>query len=85
MVEQIGTGRQMSTGGMEETFAKMKGPKGAAPKMPKKLGNDTKIISKASVTLGMFLQLFQAHPVILLITTLTILKAQEKTLVTKVI
>ena len=40
MVEQIGTGRQMSTGGMEETFAKMKGPKGAAPKMPKKLGND---------------------------------------------
>ena len=33
----------------------------------------------------MLLQLFQVHPVILLTMTLTILKAQEKTLVTKVI
>lgn len=40
MVEQVGVGRQMSTGGMEETFTKMKGPKGVAPKMPKKLGNN---------------------------------------------
>ena len=40
MVEQIGVGRQTTTDGMEETFAKMKGPKGMAPKVPKKLGNN---------------------------------------------
>ena len=47
MTEQIGTGRQMAGGGMEETFAKMKGPKGMAPKMPKKLGRNkhTQVIS----------------------------------------
>ena len=59
MVEQIGTGRQMSTGGMEETFAKMKGPRGVAPKMPKKLGNNTKTILKASITLEMFSSCFK--------------------------
>jgi len=37
MVAEIGTGRQ-TDGGLEQTFAQMKGPKGAAPKLPKKLG-----------------------------------------------
>ena len=53
MVEQIGTGRQMTAGGMEETFAKMKGPKGMAPKMPKKLGDNAMTITEASVILEM--------------------------------
>ena len=37
MVAEIGTGRQVD-GGLEATFAQMKGPRGAAPKLPKKLG-----------------------------------------------
>ncbi|XP_065882454.1 hapless 2-like [Dysidea avara] len=36
MVAEIGTGRQVD-GGLEATFAQMKGPRGAAPKLPKKL------------------------------------------------
>lgn len=81
MVEQIGTGRQMNTGGMEEAFAKMKGPKGIAPKMPKKLGNNTGHFINLCNLWNVF-QLFQALPVILPIMTLIILKAQEKRLTT---
>ena len=59
MVEQVGTGRQMTDGGMEETFAKMKGPKGMAPKMPKKLGDNAKTISKTFVIRGIFYSCFK--------------------------
>lgn len=69
MVTEIGTGRQVD-GGLEETFAQMKGPRGAAPKLPKKLGN---ALSTFYWLFFVLLQLFQALQVILRNMSLAIL------------
>jgi len=72
MVVEIGTGRQVDAG-LEETFAQMKGPRGAAPKLPKKLG---KHIVYILLAIFMILQLFQALQVTLRIMNLAIQMTQ---------
>ena len=67
MVTEIGTGRQVD-GGLEETFAQMKGPRGAAPKLPKKLGN-----ALSTFCWLFFVQSFQVLQVILQNMSLAIL------------